>query len=681
MRTCPLVGSAERQRFGNLRWFVWLVHVPMLAVIFLPMASLGQVPATLVCQNGTTAFVELVDDALPGIDEATGEPRPLPWSEIRCVIFRKTAETSEREIVAAAISKLDAADYREREDAEAKLLQLPTLQSYRGLLQAELDHPSLEKRYRVARILKQIDRSRSATSRTRSPRPALGTEQDIVRLKTGQTRMLKLGQQQIACRWRGQVIQLATDQLERIVTGWPKLTADVDANPRSNRVQVVQTGEQANDWRDAPEWNFAVDRGGFSLEPFHLVHDEFVDRGVRLFSEPNFQVIVADISNVTNDGPVLKSLCVYDAEKSRRIFSGKIRVSFCLPDLPEIPAAVDAVGFHLAIIDNPKDVVMDAYDAEGRIITRIEAGGERNQFFGLRSEIPIAFVEMKLNEHLQTLDRDIDKSYSLQTFRHSSPRPVATYLNYRPDYAVRLRSGEVWFVPALAWDGSALRINDPVWGPMEISRAEIAAIQGPATPWREPSPRASGCFVKLADGSIFKCDPRDGLFVSERQPSWRVRADEVEAIWFPKDELRYPREDDFSETWQVVLVFPTCRWLLPELKVTPREIAWDARRGEIRLPELLPTIKEVHARENDLVTPRFDSFSLVGSRETQSPSVWFAPVRSASQPMVLLRNGERFDLNTRFKLAAVDGDALELTDADGLTWKIKWSEVALVKFQ
>ncbi len=680
MRACPLVGLAKRQRLGNVRWVVWLLHVPLLAALFHPAASLGQIPVTLVYQNGTTVFVELVDEAFPGIDEATGEPRPIPWSEIRCVIFRKAAGSSEREIVATAIAKLDAADYQEREEAETKLLQLPTLQNYRGLLQAELDHPSLEKRYRVARILKQIDRSRSTTARTRSPRPALATEQDFVRLKTGQTRILKLAQQRIACRWRGQVIQLATDQLERIVSGWPKLAADVDATPRMNRVQVVQASEQANDWRDAPEWNFAVDRGGFSLEPFHLVQDEFVDRGVRLFSERNFQVIVADISNVTNDGPVLKSLCVYDGEKSRRIFSGRIRVSFCLPDLPEIPATVDAVGFQLAIIDNPKDVVMDAYDAEGRIITRIEAGGERNQFFGLRSEIPIAFVEMKLNEHLQTLDRDIDKSYSLQTFRHSSPRPATTYVNRRPDYAVRLRSGEVWFVPELAWDDGALRIDDAVWGPVEIPLAEIAAIQGPESPWREPSSRASGCFVKLADGSIFKCDPQDGLFVSTRQPLWRVRADNVEAIWFPKDELRYPREDDFSETWQVVLVFPTCRWLLPELKVTPRDIAWDTRRGELKLPELLPTIKEAYTRENDLVTPRFDSFALVGSRETQSPSVWFAPVRSASQPMVLLRNGERFDLAAHFKLAAVDGDALVLTDADGLTWKIKWSEVALVKF-
>ncbi|MBX3418385.1 MAG: hypothetical protein KF851_12345 [Pirellulaceae bacterium] len=658
-------------------WLVWFVAHGVLIGNFL----LAQTPATVAFKNGTTISVKLLDAdfALANRSGTEGELTRIPWSQIKTVVFAARPGDSELEEVLRAIAALNSPDYHLREQAENWLLQLPYLGNYRPQLQAETNNPSLELRYRAARILKQFDRSRSSSTRGRSPVMSPAAESDVVILKSGRPRLSKpRNEGTLKFSWRDERHEVPLNELDRIVVAQPALVPENAGTAFRNRVRITQDLEGADAWEGIPELLFAQDYGAHPLEPFMIVDDTFAQTGIRFFSEGDNQIILADVSNVSATGPTLKSLCVFDTPRSRRTFSGKIRVSFCVPGLPDVPATVQAVGLSLAIIDNPKDMVMEAYDVDGRIIATVEAGGNRTQFFGLESEIPIAYVEIKLNEHLQTLEREIDKTYSLQSFRNSPPQPAISYLNRRPEYAVRLRTGEVFFVPELDWQGTELRVTSGQLPTFAVPFAELAAIQGPDVNWREPSPDTLTCFAKLASGSVLQVNPLAG-YSAIRQPDWQFPSSEQVALWWPQDELRYPRDEDFDEPNKAALVFPTCRKLLPRLEISDREILWSSESATVRYPELLPTIKPIYADENEKVVPRFTSLLLANSRETQVPSVWFRPHEQLATPYLLLRNGERFDLTEMFQLQKIDATSLTLVGPGERTLTIKWSEVAMLK--
>ena len=627
-----------------------------------PMAGFSQTPVTVVLKSGSTLRGEttLASFEFNSIAKQSSVQEQLQLADIVSIVLGRKTDASELEKISRAIAGLDSPLYGEREESEQFLISNNMLPMFRSMLESEKNHVSLEKRHRVGRILKQLDNLGGNAPRNSPPRNSTSSNFDVIQTKAGKRLVGKLQEAPFPLIWQKNEVQIPFAEIQRIMLGAPippfASAQKVDGVPS---LTVSQTLTDNPVWTSVPVLNFNQDHGGNALDQYMYVDDEFVDKGVRFLGVGDNRIMVSDLSVSSDTGPAPRSICVYDPTKGRRVFDGIIRVSFCVPGMPEIPAAVNQVGFQLAWIDHPKDLLLEAYDAMGNLIATVEAGGERTQFFGLQSSIPIARVQVVQNPHLGVLGREVDRTYALMNFRISGPQPIGGILNRSNNFQIRLKSGDLLCSPTWQWKGDSVKLACPGLPEQNVAFQDIAAITMPKSLWTSAPTDKATWMVKRRDGTVLDVTPGEQL-ASTRTPNLKIPVAEIEAFWSPRDSLRLPWHGDFEKPDSKVIVFPTCRLVVPDVRLAAEGLAWDLPAANVLLPEQLPNIKKAFAEESQKLVPDVPTFSYEGSQDRQYPSVWFARPKIDNSPQLVLKNGEKFNLMETFSIKNIDNSGVSL---------------------
>ncbi len=678
MGTRMLVGRI----FARSRWGALGCLLTALALLC-PGICMAQVPVTIVMKSGSTISGETTLDSLEfnSITKQSATQERIQLGDVATIVLGRKTDASEIEEISRAIAKLDSTIYSEREESEQYLAKNNMLPMFRSLLESEKNHVSLEKRHRVSRILKQLDNTGGNSPRNPPPRNSTSSNFDIVQTKAGNRLVGKLEDAPFPFIWQKNNLQIPFAEIQRIMIGTavpPIVPTPENAGERTVTVSQTMTDNVA--WNSVPVLNFNQDHGGNALDQYMYVDDEFVDKGVRFFGVNDNRIVVSDLSVTSDSGPAPRSICVFDAAKSRRVFDGVIRVSFCVPGMPEIPAAVNQVGFVLAWIDHPKDLLLEAHDAFGNLIATVEAGGERTQFFGLQSSIPIAAVQVIQNPHLGVLGREVDRTYALMNFRNSIPQPIAGFLNRSPHYQVRLKSGDLLCSPSWQWEGDSVKLTCPGLPEKAISFQEIAAITLPKSNWKSDVANGIGWMVRRRDGTVLQVKPGEQIFAT-RMSEWQIPIADIEAFWSQQDILRLPRQSDFENPESKVIVFPTSRLVVPEVKFGAQELAWDRAAAKVLLPEQMPNIKKTFVEESQKLVPDVPTFSYEGAKDRQFPSIWLTRPNARNTPQLVLKNGEKFNLLETFSIKNIDNSGISLAGPQQLVLTVSWEEVAALHLQ
>ncbi|MEQ1904602.1 MAG: hypothetical protein ABL888_10480 [Pirellulaceae bacterium] len=655
----------------------------MFLAIHWPVVGLTQSPVTVVLKNGSTLSGQTTLESLEfnSIAKQSATQEQIQLADVAAIVLGRKTDASELEKISRAIARLDSPLYEEREASEQFLATNSMLPMFRSMLESEKNHVSLEKRHRVGRILKQLDNLGGNLPRNSPPRNSTSSNFDVIQTKAGKRLVGKLNEAPFPFIWQKKELQIPFAEIQRILFAVP--VPPLASAAKVDRVPSLTVSQSLTDnpaWTSVPVLNFNQDHGGNALDQYMYVDDEFVDKGVRFFGDNDNRIVVSDLSVASDSGPAPRSICVFDTTKARRVFDGVIRVSFCVPGMPEVPAAVNQVGFQLAWIDHPKDLLLEAYDALGNLIATVEAGGERTQFFGLQSSIPIARVQVIQNSHLGVLGREVDRTYALMNFRVSGPQPIAGILNRTNHFQIRLKSGDLLCSPTWQWEGDSVKLAFEGLPEQSFAFQDIAAITLPKSLWNSKSTDKAAWMVKRRDGTALQVNPGEQI-TSTRMPDWKIPLAEVEAFWSQHDVLRVPRHSDFEKPDSKVIVFPTCRLAVPEIKFAAEGLAWELPAAKVLLPEQMPNIKKTFVEESQKLVPDVPTFSYEGSQDRQFPSVWLAQPKVDNPPQLVLKNGEKFNLLETFSIKNIDNSGVNLTGPQQVALAISWDEIAALHLQ
>jgi hypothetical protein len=209
---------------------------------------------------------------------------------------------------------------------------------------------------------------------------------------------------------------------------------------------------------------------------------------------------------------------------------------------------------------------------------------------------------------------------------------------------------------------------------------DIATINLPQSLWNSGSADKAAWMAKRRDGTVLQVNPGEQM-TSTRMPDLKIPLAEVEAFWSQKDILRLPRHGDFQKADSKVIVFPTCRLVVPEIKFAAEELAWDRTAASVMLPEQMPNIKKTFVEESEKLVPDVPTFSYEGSQDRQFPSVWLARPKFDNSPQLVLKNGEKFNLLETFSIKNIDNSGINLVGPQQLTVTISWDEIAALHLQ
>jgi hypothetical protein len=163
------------------------------------------------------------------------------------------------------------------------------------------------------------------------------------------------------------------------------------------------------------------------------------------------------------------------------------------------------------------------------------------------------------------------------------------------------------------------------------------------------------------------------------QPLPRER---IVALWSHRDYLRYPLVGD-NDQQRTALVFPTSRIVCESLDLTEQAYSWEAGNPQTLLqPIKLPQNSQGEIPEEN-PAPQFSQLDWEDPKETQIPSIWFAPPPAINPKLgfVSLKNGEQlsFGPGSEFQLQSINSEAVFLKSSDGMEIRLIWTEIRRLK--
>ena len=607
--------------------------------------------------------------------DGTTKSRTFEYAEIREFRLIENPNSNLQNEILALVEQLGAVDFTDRELAEAKLSEAKYAGRFEKLLRNYRDHPNLEIRYRIRRVLADL-----VDSTLHAPSP------DLLILKSGERLPGDAHQLTISGQSLGQKITLARNQIRQVGAQPSRPPSIPEALPVRVTKRLRHERHFYNNGDDFV-FDFESDPFGNSISLNQNLSDSFVSRGLR-FSSTNSDYVRA-VRFSFQSSPIesgFKSVCI----QGERMFRGVMRIRFCLPGQPDVSAGVTRFGMFIERVDHSRDFVVQAFDASGNLISLVEATDEGCCFAGFQSNVPITEIRVQQNPYLVNLTRTLDEMYAVDNVTFN--RPIAVPTSSAPSI-LKLKSGDFLAVTKLeiepqAWRATITELPKPI----SVAPREVAWYQtsNPVTKtpknWR----------VLLNDGSVIagkmgeNCPPSpDGLSANgttyqDLQQTDResvtlgnvfqpldgrisIEADQIVALWPAGKPAIYPEPEDFPAK-HPVLVFPGCRILSKDRIFFFRDgMFWPANCQEmLQRVNLNPSESKP---DDTMVQVQGVGKTMSPYNSPAAPSIWFqAPTTLAPQQgHVSTRFGTRyvFGPDGRFALKSVSDDQILLSFRGG----------------
>ena len=633
-------------------------------------------------RDGTVISASFVDSQLPwtsvsGIGDMSKQS--LLVSKIKSLQLAAEPASSQLADVLELVAQLDSDEYFVREDAEQALKKRG--RRYFSVINQVNSLKTEDARYRLRRVLSSL-RTRSSNDRF---------ELDELGLVDGSKLSGDIGESPIKIMYCESELSLDRDQLSSIVRAHeatasrPDDSFVIQTKLYHDHASFMASGKcKLIDFEKSP--------GGVKLESDSKadVGSMFADFGLLLGTDyPQGRVRISGYAMESGDKPVGEnSICVYQTPLvgSRvKKFTGVLEVRFCMPGKAWVPHGVNQFGVFLSRVNHSRDIIVQAWDANDRLIGICESTNEPVPFFGIQSNTPIAKVRILSNPWLKELREvaqkrrkpnstepeipdKVDFDFAADSMMFSTPVPVDS-VDRRKHFAGR--NGD--FVPAtwvkllaagrIEFDAPNLKLVAS-----DLTRASSVALKKKPTFLPKRLNTDTTWMAQLQDNSIFKWDPRKP-FYSERLKR-QIDRTEIVGIWPSGRPPQLPLAGDFDAGTDV-LVFPGCRLATSNLSVDAKGYRWN---DGVVLEEDLHASNEykVDARDDDYsddVAPaktEYD-FDFAVIPEFETPTIWFESPSSISSKHGILKcvGGEQFvyGKNSTFQITRIDSRNIILSES------------------
>jgi hypothetical protein len=512
-------------------------------------------------RNGTVLRTVAPDSLVPFRQVSdTGEISEMSLSLSEIQHIRLTTSTA-GELVAGIlrlVDQLNDQSFHIRNSAETQLVErgLP----YVTLLEQHARFAEPEGKYRLARVLDHLKNDRD------DKRLPSVLEFDRLDMVDGRVMEGDLGQLDFGFSWRGQ--QLKTDRSHCQVIVIAKSPMESTSGPPAAIADRLLTSIEnfltANEPRPGTKFiNFETINGNVAIssqlkEPVDNLFDRY---GARFSSDnPGGTVIVSGYKfkqGVSRQNSICTLYVDPGTGKSVK-YKGPLRIRFCEPDHPSMPAAVHSVGANMEIVDKGK-TVLEAFNSAGHVIGTVMSSKDRSSFLGISSRVPIVALRASHNYYLFPDTRNDDFAIDDLCFEEPAPAPELNPVAAgNGDFVVVSRNRDRMAIGAPQFEGVALNASLTMAHteqPFSLPLEEIEWLLGPQTqlPACEHSDRRA---VMLADGSVVHV-PQEGL-ASLANSELVLDPAGIIGGWNASVFARYPTQSDF-EKGNVVVALPLHR--------------------------------------------------------------------------------------------------------------------------
>ncbi|MCH2183618.1 MAG: hypothetical protein MK108_16590 [Mariniblastus sp.] len=594
--------------------------------------------------------------------DGTTQPRDVRYDEVRELLLTDNPLANVQTEIMALVNQLGDDDFSARELAEAKLSQSQFAGRFEKMLRNFRDHPNLEVRYRIRRILASLVDDAA-------PPP----DQDRLILKSGEHLSGDANQLQVEGEFLGSPIRLQRHQIRQLAAAPPR---DL-GRPAAETVRVKKFLSHAGQFYNNGDdffFDFESDPYGNNISLSERLNDSFYAKGLLLSSDETDYVRAVRFSFKfcpLDSGS--KSACV----QGERMFRGVMHIRFCLPGQPGVAAGVTRFGLFIERVDHSRDFVIEALDANGNIVSLVETTDEDCCFAGFQSNIPITEVRVRQNPYLAgRTDRPLDEMYAVDNLTFD--RPIGTAVPSGRS-VLKLKSGDYLGL-------TDLQLKDGEWqiafeessGPIRIPIDQIAWYQAAQPTSSTPSQWRA----LLSDGSIIA--GKMGETFQPANDGWSIEPDQIVGLWPAGKPAMYANPVDFDDQLPV-LAFPGCRVLAQDFQMGQKQMRW-AAASDVRLQPVRLKGREEPADE-DVIAP--EKSEVRYDQTEQTPTIWFQAPRTIdpADGFVTTRSGSRyvFGPTSFFQLKSISADQILLSpksspDFQGTELSIPLQDVSNISF-
>ncbi len=631
--------------------------------------------------DGSTITVEIDQSQTMSwtdvLDNGEMSTRKISFSKIRQLILSESPASEQVANIKGLLTQLAGDNWADRETSEQKLSDSKIGGPFRKLIESQADHPVFEVRYRIERILSKLD---SQSSQNES-------EFDTLIMADGSEHAGDAGEFNLKCVYRGKKVSFQRAQLSMIANSATKVAMAVSGKG------AVKT-ELFHDHRGAfflpaqTTVDFEKSPSGLAFDARSDVSEKFVAAGLKMGTEVDGFVGISGYGfKYAGLPPSGNSICVFEeGSKYPRRFRGIMNFQFCVPNQPSVAAGVHEFGLFIARVNHSRDMILEAYNADGQLLACVESTDQHCVFSGVKSNELITRVRILSNPHLFRVDRAIDEDYAVDNVCFSEPvavnSDVSGFSNPEKKTAVtnliRLRNGDAIKSSDLKLSSKNALIaleNQEI----EIGLDEIASIQFPN---KLDPPDTAMWKIMLEDQSMIHVLPDAKGFTSTSFNQIKATKDQISALWISKNPLRYPLKGDFK-SGQELLVFPTCR-IVDRIQFNNEGFSWD--ESAVKLQQPIFTGKEDPKDEED-PTPPFTNIKFTDPWPENVPSVWFnePQKRDDSHGRLRLTDGQQLTLgkktageSSRFQFVRFEAEQL-IISVDGKTAEVPFNKVLSIE--
>jgi hypothetical protein len=552
------------------------------------------------------------------------------------------------------LADLQSDNYHARNEAEAGLVKWGG--QFIDVLTAARESPNAEVRYRVGRVLKRLQGKDAKR---------VDADFDLVTLANGEIVAGDMELEALDLQFQNQTFRIRRDEIhwiERVVTA-PEKANDSWVNGAS--AAPADRFYQRSD----VHINFDQGRLNETFAKFEPIPRAYVFRGAKLMADCGEEpATIVTAGFAVDQGRSRKNSAATMMDRNTRKYLGAIQVDFCQPGLEDIPAAVHRVGCYIALVDHPRDFVLNAYSAEHHLVATSEAL-EKTSFLGVESSIPIAYVRVQPNRNLKVDISEQDDNFVIDDLTFDRPQPLCRSVS---SHAIAtLRDQSRILCESIRFDPESSSFIAVPIGSLKshaneliVPLRDLASLSLPAGEALSSDSRAGAVWGYFRDGTQLPLDVSSNPWTVSGHPEWTVSREDLSGIWGGIGPLRFPYDEDLA-TGKTVIVNPAERWLVANVQVEAGQISWEAEGAELREPiELKNSTHEPDTRSEFIAA--------------EAPSIWWhKPVDvQPGAGWVRLKDGRKFaiDGDSPIALSSVDADAIVLQRGP-IEIRVPWDEI------